>query len=119
MKISLWLQILSIISVLVLHCVFDFRASWLHFLSGCVFGAVYLLATKVTAGKFGMGDVLFGIFQGCCLDLVALPVVLVVEAAVGAVVFAVAGMVSRGKGAQTKVPFVPVMGVALVVSYLI
>lgn len=117
MTVSLWLQILSIFAVLVLHCIFNFHHVWVYALGGILFGAVYWLVRKFSGGKFGMGDVLFGVFQGCCLELVALPVVLAVEAVIGAVVFAVVVLFKRGKGgrARATLPFLPVMGGALVV----
>lgn len=116
MKVTLWVQLVSIAVAFGLRMALDFRGCWEPLVAAIVFGAVYWLVRKLSGGKFGTADVLFGVFQGMCLELVALPVCLAVETGVGALVFAVAALLKRGR-APAKVPFIPVMAVGLAVSY--
>jgi len=120
MSITLWIQIVSVIAVIIIHLVFNFRGLGWHLLSAGLFVAVYLLARKITGGKLGMGDVLFGFFQGCCLEMRELPLCLTIEVAAALIVLGMVGLLKNRKLSEIQpAPFIPFMSAGLIFTYLI
>lgn len=80
-------------------------------------GGFYFLIRCITAGRLGMADVLFGIFQGLVLDcnITAIFLCIMIECGFALVAF----FVFRKKAKLKKIPFIPFMACGLIISYLI
>lgn len=113
MRIDLWLQFLAIGVAVVVQGAISGHNVWINLLSAAIFGAVYFGVYFISKGKFGLGDVYFGIFQGLFLPVKMLPVCLAVEV-IAALVIEV--IIKRSK---TKFPFIPYMTVGLIGGIII
>lgn len=112
LAVSNWLLYSGIAVVLSLRIIENWQNSPFFILSAILFFLFYLLVRRVTGNKFGMADVIFGLFQGLCVEIFLLPVCVLLEVILVFVVFN-----KKLKNRKMKIPFIPFMSVSLLITF--
>lgn len=112
MHISKWLQFLSIGVAAVVQVAIYGRCVWIYFVSAAIFSSFYFVVGLICRGKFGSGDVYFGIFQGLFLPIKMLPLCLAVEIMAA---FLVEFLIKKNK---SRFPFIPYMAFGLLMCWI-
>lgn len=110
-KVWIFLIILGISAAIVINIMIYGTGIINIILSASFYGFFYFVIKLVVKGKFGNGDIYFGIFQGACLSLNMLPECVLVE------VF-LALIIMNKKLKKGKFPFIPFMSGSLVLCFL-
>ena len=112
MSVNLYILWAAILSALVCQVIFTRETAWIYILSGILCGAFYFIVRKITKGKLGTADVLFGIFQGLFLVPKLLPLCFGIECLVTLFV------INQRLGKE-RFPFIPFMSVGLITTFII
>lgn len=103
---------LSIFCALICHIIFAREDMWLYIISSMIMGAFYFAVRKITKGKLGSADVLFGFFQGLFIIPRLLPFCLLIEDCLALI------LVNK-KVIKEPFSFIPSMSFGLIVCYII
>lgn len=114
LKVSNMLILGAGLTVFAIHLIFNLQGSWAFLLSAALYGVLYFAARLVTKKKLGMADVWFGFFQGLCLGLQPVNLLLCV------LVEVLGGLALVGfKNQHKKIPFIPFMSFALLITFIL
>ena len=112
MSVNLYILWTAILAALACQVIFTRETAWIYILSGMLCGTFYFIVRKITNGKLGTADVLFGIFQGLFLVPKLLPLCFGIECLVTLFV------INQRLGKE-KFPFIPFMSVGLIATFII
>ena len=118
-SVPLWGLILGTVGLLVLRIIFYINTVYLYLISAAILTMIYFLVKLITRGKLGMGDILFGLFQGLGFRPQFIWICLAVEAVIGLIFFLIRHFHKGNSSNAKKMPFIPFMACGLLVSFLI
>ena len=118
-SVPLWALILGVVGLVVLRIIFYINTVYLYLISAAILTLLYFIIKLTTHGKLGMGDVLFGLFQGLGFRPQFIWVCLTVEAVAGLIFFLICHYRKGNSSEPKKMPFIPFMASGLLVSFLI
>ena len=103
---------LSIFCTLICHIIFAREDMWLYIISSMIMGTFYFIVRKITKGKLGPADILFGFFQGLFIIPKLLPFCLIIEDCLALILI-------NKKLIKAPIAFIPSMSFGLIVCYII
>ena len=112
MSVNVFLQILAILSAVLCQLLFAKKETGLYLLSALLMVAFYYIVRKISKGKLGAGDILFGCFQGLFLKPLYLPVCMAIE------VFTSLLFIKK-YDKEKAFPFIPFMAIGLILTWLL
>lgn len=119
----IFLGIVSVIFSNLIFCEDGIRFSFSRLmavvLSGFFVGLFYFTVRYICNGRFGKGDILFGVFQGVCLVPREMILCLLIEVVCAAVFLFIKKIFYRNgvSSFSGKIPFVPFMSIGLLGTF--
>ena len=89
-----------------------FNLWWL--LTAVIVGVFYFAVRLITHGKLGMADLFFGVVQGLVLSPFYIPICMLIECGLAALVF----LIICRRAENKSLPFIPFMALGLIISYI-
>lgn len=113
LAVSNWILLIANISVLFFQLFFNKNDILWVVLSGILYFVFYYLVRLFSKKKLGMADVYFGMLQGFCIRISLLPVCVLAEC-----LFVGLLILIKPEFRTKKIPFIPFMAAALILTYL-
>ena len=111
MAVNVYIVCLAILCGVINQLIFARNEIWLYILSSIFMGVFYFVVRKITRGRFGGGDLMYGLFQGIFLKPLFLPLCMIIEV--------LASLLFLNKKREKAIPFIPFMSSGLLAAWLI